>query len=62
MRQSYKGDEKQEGQNVILKRIDLALRNPSKDYRFCNLFRTTHFVPKPNCPNLFAKSKQLQPK
>ena len=28
MRQSYKGDEKQEGQNVILKRIDLALRKP----------------------------------
>ena len=28
MRQSYKGDEKKEGQNVILKRIDLALRKP----------------------------------
>ena len=28
MRQLYKGDEKQEGQNVILKRIDLALRKP----------------------------------
>ena len=28
MRQSYKGDEEKEGENVILKRIDLILKKP----------------------------------